>query len=60
MERVKYILSKGLQYMSSEESGEDEDGKPFYFRKSLPWLKQRYRKSLRRLDSMHYNSLTGS
>lgn len=57
-ERVKYILTKGLSYVSSEDSGEDEEGKPLYFRRSLPWMKQKYRKSLRRLDNLYYNSLS--
>lgn len=56
-ERIEYILSKGLTYISSEESGDDEDGKPIYFRRPLEWLGKKYRKSLRSLDNLYYNSL---
>ena len=44
--------------MSSEESGDDKDGRPVYTRRPLSWLKPKYRKFLRRLDSLHYESLT--
>ena len=44
--------------MSSEESGDDEDGRPVYTRRPLSWLKPKYRKSLRCLDSLHYEFLT--
>ena len=58
-ERIKYILNKGgLSYVSSEDSGEDEDGKPIYFRRPLNWLNRKYRKSLHRLDKLHYDSLS--
>ena len=41
--------------MSSEESGEDEQ---VIYRRPLPWLKQKYHKSLRQLDKIHHNSLS--
>ena len=43
--------------MSSEESGDNDDGRPLYNRRPLTWLKSKYRKSLRHLDALHYNSL---
>ena len=56
-ERVKLILSKGLAYVSSEES--DNDGVlPVYQRRPLPWLRNKYRRSLRQLDEMHFKSLS--
>lgn len=44
-------------YVSSEESGEEED-RPVYLRRPLTWLKPKYRKSLRHLDKIHYQSLS--
>ena len=47
-----------MAYISSEESATDSDGKKVLHRKSLPWLRKKYRKSLRELDDMHYNNLS--
>ena len=44
--------------MSSEESAEEDDGRPVYMRRPLPWLKSKYRKSLRVLDKLHFESLS--
>ena len=49
----KLILSKGVEYVSSEESGDDDD-KTLY-RRPFTWIKK---KSLRHLDRLHYNSLS--
>lgn len=51
------MLSEGLSYISSEESGEEEDGRPVYIRRPLTLLKPKYHKSLRRLDTLYYESL---
>ena len=56
-DRIKAILSGGVAYVSSEESG-DEDGVPVYYRKPLIWLKRKYQKSLHALDTLHHASLT--
>ena len=56
-ERIKFLLGEGLPYMSSEESGE-EDERPVYFRRPLMWLKPKYRKSLHHLDKLHYQGLS--
>ena len=55
-ERIKFVLSKGLEYVSSEESGDDDK---ILYRRPLMWLKKKYHKSLRHLDNIHYNSLSG-
>ena len=55
-ERIKLILSKGIEYVSSEESG-DEGDKTLY-RRPFTWMKKKYHKSLRQLDRLHYNSLS--
>ena len=52
---MKEILDKGLDYMSSEESG--EDGVTLY-RRGLPWLKRKYSNCLKTLDKVHYNGLS--
>ena len=44
--------------MSSEESGDEQDGRPVYTRRPLSWLKPKYRKSLLYLDALYYKSLT--
>ena len=54
-ERIKYILSKGLDYVSSEDSGDDEKT---ISRRLLRWLKPKYHKSLRQLDKIDMNSLS--
>ena len=56
-DRIKFILGEGLAYISSEDSGE-EDERPVYIRRQLAWLKPKYRKSLRHLDKLHYQSLS--
>ena len=56
-DRVKFILGEGLPYVSSEESGEEDD-RPVYFRRPLTWLKPKYRKSLHYLDKLRYQSLS--
>ena len=56
-ERVKLILSKGLPYVSSEESDNDGDF-PLYRRRPLSWLRSKYSRSLRQLDDMHFKSLS--
>lgn len=50
------MLTEGvaMDYMSSEDSGDDEQ---VMYRRPLPWLKQKYRKSLRQLDKIHHDSL---
>ena len=55
-EHVKLILSKGVEYVSSEESGDDDD-KTLY-RHPFTWMKRKYHKSLRQLDRLHYSSLS--
>ena len=55
---VEYMLSKGICYISSEESDMDSDGKKTLRRKSLPWLKKKYAKSFRQLDDLHYSNLS--
>lgn len=55
-DRIKLILGEGLPYVSSEESREDD--RPVYFRRPLTWLKPKYRKSLRHLAKLHYQSLS--
>ena len=55
--RIDYILAKGMAYISSEESGTDSDGRKVLHRKSLPWLRKKYRKSLQ-LDDMHFDNLS--
>ena len=49
------MLSKGLDYVSSEESGDDDHK---IYRRPLPWLKSKYHKSLRQLDKFYHDSLT--
>lgn len=49
------MLSKGLDYVSSEDSGDDDQK---IYRRPLPWLKNKYHKSLRQLDRFHYSSLS--
>ena len=44
--------------MSSEDSDTGTDGQRTLRRKSLPWLKRKYRKSLRELDQLHYDTLS--
>ena len=53
--KVKEILDKGLDYMSSEESG--DDGVTLY-RQGLPWLKRKYSSCLKALDKVHYKGLS--
>ena len=55
-ERVKLILSKGLPYVSSEES--DNDGDFPLYRRPLSWLRNKYSRSLRQIDDMHFKSLS--
>ena len=57
IEHVNYMLQQGIAYMSSEESGSDEDDVTLQ-RKPLPWLKTKYRTCLRKLDALHYKSLS--
>ena len=52
------MLSKGVCYISSEESDTDSDGRKTLRRKSLPWLKKKYAKSFRQLDDLHYSNLS--
>lgn len=54
-ERIKAVLDEGLDYVSSEDSGEDE---MTIYRRPLLWLKPKYHKSLRQLDKIHYDSLS--
>ncbi len=54
-QRVDYMLSQCLTYMSSEESGDEDDTN--LHRRKLPWLKSKYQRALRCLDNAHYNSL---
>lgn len=44
--------------MSSEESDTGTDGRKTLCKKSLPWLKRKYRKSLRELDQLHHANLS--
>ena len=53
--KVKEILDKGLDYMSSEESG--DDGVTLH-RRGLSWLKRKYSNCLKALDKVHYNGLS--
>ena len=56
-ERVKFLLTQGIQYMSSEDSVSDAEDENLY-RKPLVWLKKKYRKSLHDLDHLYYNQLS--
>ena len=56
-EAVQYMLSKQCTYMSSEESGEDDESKVL-IRRPLTWLKSKYQRSLRELDQLSYKSLS--
>ena len=53
--KVKEILDKGLDYMSSEESSDDS---VTLYRRGLPWLKRKYSNSLKALDKVHFNGLS--
>ena len=60
---IEYMLSKEIRYISSEESDTDNDGRKILHQKSLPcilciWLRQKYAKSFRQLDNLHYNNLS--
>ena len=44
--------------MSSEESDTGSDERRILCRKTLPWLRKKYRKSLRKLDDLHYETLS--
>ena len=52
---MKQILDVGLDYISSEESGEDN---VTLYKHPLPWLKIKYVKCMKTLDTIHYNSLS--
>lgn len=52
---IKKILASGLDYVSSEESG--DDGVTLYRRK-LPWMKPKYTRCLKTLDKIHFNTLS--
>ena len=52
---MKEILDKGLDYMSSEKSGDDG---VILYRRVLPWLKPKYSNSLKALDKVYYNTLS--
>ena len=54
-EQIRFILSKGLDYVSSEDS---EDDAMTIRRRPLKWLKTKYHKSLRQLDTIHMDSLS--
>ena len=53
--KVKELLDKGLDYMSSEESG---DNAVTLYRRRLPWLKWKYSNCLKAFDKVHFNSLS--
>ena len=53
-ERIKELLSKGTECVSSEESGDEKT----LCRRPLMWIKRKYHKSLHHLDELHYGSLT--
>ena len=58
-QRVTEILDQGLEYISSEESGDESvDESVVLYTRPLPWLKSKYRNSLHLLDKIHFNSLS--
>ena len=52
---MKEILDEGLDYVSSEESGDEGVA---IFTRPLVWLKSKYSTSLKKLDTIHYNGLS--
>lgn len=54
--RIKQILDKGLDYVSSEDSG--GDGDVTLYRRPLSWIKSKYANSLKALDKVYYDSLS--
>ena len=58
-QRVTEILDQGLEYISSEESGDESaDERVVLYTRPLPWLKSKYSNSLHLLDKIHFNSLS--
>jgi len=57
---VHYMLSKKYTYISSDESGDDSDvpESKVLINRPLKWLKDKYRRSLKALDKLHYISLS--
>ena len=59
---MKFLLSKGYTYLSSEESSEepDETGntQKILIRRPLPWLKKKYQKCFKDLDKLASSSLS--
>lgn len=53
--RIKQILDMGLDYISSEESGDDNI---ILYRRPLQWMKSKYSNSMKVLDKLHYKSLS--
>lgn len=53
--KVAEVLT--LDYMSSEESDTDENGKGLYKIKTLPWQSQELKKRKKALDKQHKESL---
>ena len=52
---MKQLLIKGIDYISSEEYG--DDCSKLYVR-PLSWLKTKYSKNMKELDVLHFNSLS--
>ena len=53
--RIKQILDMGLDYVSSEESGDDGI---ILYRRPLSWMKSKYSNSVKALDRIYYESLS--
>lgn len=52
---MKQILDIGLDYISSEESGDDQIT---LYRRPLSWMKPKYSSSMRLLDQIYYEGLS--
>ena len=53
--RVMNILKEGIDYVSSEESSDENT---VLVRRPLPWLKSKYSNSLGMLDKIYYENLS--